>query len=195
MKEWNWQSVIEWIVAMLLLCVSLFFSSFFEHIHFSAEEAMKQSEKTFDYGPSEISEVRDFENMRFYLGKYKDWFSLTSVKRNYGFLWSFDSDVGGVPIDESEAISYGQSGSQAGDAVVYSCYGIKNNPQVTDIEVDVHTEEQQTNKKAEDDIQTYRDQVNDEGMFLINWEAKNSFIVAIRGLDKNGKILYQEKLN
>ncbi|UOQ47679.1 hypothetical protein MUN88_16715 [Gracilibacillus caseinilyticus] len=72
---------------------------------------------------------------------------------------------------------------------------MKNNPRVTDIEVDVHAEEVYMKKKVGNEIQTYQGQVNEDGMFLINWEGKNSYIIEIRGLDEDGNILYQDKLN
>jgi hypothetical protein len=186
-------TIIEWVVAILLLFVALKESPYLNYYHLSPTAAHEQSERTFYYGPSEIVEEFDLGNVRIYLGKYKDWFSANSVLKHAGIFWQPGSHVGGTEIKQNQDISYSWSGFQINDELMLmKFYGIVTNPKIVKVELDVVD----SYLSRETALKTLSYPLEKHRMFLFYWnEQEYSYQWdSIRGIDENGEVVYEETL-
>ncbi|EFM12502.1 conserved hypothetical protein [Paenibacillus curdlanolyticus YK9] len=184
-------SIIEWLIVVLLLW--LCFETYYISIGSSSpEQAHQLSERSFHYGPSNVVrkvEVPFDRDQVIFLGKYKDWFSADTVQRKRG-RWVPGGSVAGVPIDRDKAISYSWQGDSPKDSrMSYKFYGYVSDERITAVELLM------TDKKS-GKAAPLREEIKEDRMFLFLWEAKQGSLQwqAIRGLDKDGKVIDEQKL-
>jgi hypothetical protein len=186
-------ATVEWIVIILLLFVAIKDSPYLNYYHLSPKAAHEQSERTFYYGPSEIAEEFDLGEVRLYLGKYKNWFSANSVLKHAGVFWQPGNQVGGTEIKQDQDITYSWSGSQINDKLMLmKFYGIVTNPKIVKIELDVID----TYFSGKGAIQTLSYPLEKHRMFLFYWNEKEFSYQwdRLRGIDEDGKVVYEEIL-
>jgi hypothetical protein len=191
-KEKKW-AILEWIIVILLLAVAVKDSLFINYYHLTPIAAHEQSERTYYYGPSEVVEEIDLGEVRIYLGKYKNWFSANSVLKQAGVFWVPGSQVGGNEVQQNQDISYSWSGSKINDdLMLMKFYGIVTNPNIVTVELDV------TDKKVNGDggLKTLTYPLEKHRMFLFHWnELEYSYQwESLRGMDENGKLVYEQSL-
>lgn len=155
------------------------------------EQAHRLSESGYHYGPSEV--VRKvtvpFDKHRvIFLGTYKDWFSADTVVKKKGG-WVAGGGVAGVEIDRSKALSYSWEANSVSDKrMMYKFFGYVSDGRISAVELLMTAKE--TGKRA-----PMREAIGDDRMFLFVWEAKSVSREweALRGLDEDGRVLYEEK--
>jgi hypothetical protein len=153
---------------------------------FSPVKAHEQSERTYYYGPSKIIKTIDLDGQKIYLCRYKDWYSANTVKKGI-IKWYPGNGVSGIPIDYSKQVSFTWNGSvNEQNKMTMKVYGYVNNPEITTI---VLAGENQTN--------TSRYDLDESRMFIFYWmEGDQTFKIGyLKGLNKDGKIIYEEKVN
>jgi hypothetical protein len=198
MKKEKKKAIIEWVISILLVLFVVKDSLYLTHYHLSPVAAHEQSERTYYYGPSEVVEEIDLDEVRIFLGKYKDWFSANMVIQEKGFFWRAGSGVGGMEIKEDQDISHSWSGSRINeDWMLMRFYGIVTNPEIEQIELDVVEgyRSAEGNVPAEE-IVTLIYPLQNHRMFLFHWnEIEHEYqMITLRGIDVKGEIVYQEKL-
>ena len=180
------KDILEWVVAAALLfaCAKIYL---FSYGSFSPLKTHQQSERTFLYGPSKIIKEIDLDGGIIYLCRYKDWFSADTVRKGI-IKWYPGDSVGGCPIDYSKKISYHWSNSHIkGDISIMKLFGIATDPSISTVTLDVEEKGNPTTLKYSLDASR---------MFIFYWSQKehNYNFRYLRGLDSNGKILYEQKL-
>ncbi|WP_164669782.1 DUF5044 domain-containing protein [Virgibacillus doumboii] len=198
MEKTKKKAILEWVLAAVLIFFVVKDSAYINYYHLSPVEAHEQSERTYHYGPSEIVEDIDLGDAHIYLAKYKDWFSANTVNRHAGIFWSPGSSVAGRKIKQNQDISHSWSGTASNeDEMRMKFYGIVTNPNITEVELDVVEDYDRMQKVNEDDIQTYSKELKEHRMFLFHWIGENHDYkwIEIRGLDENGKVVYEESLD
>jgi len=182
-------AVIEWIVAILLLILCYRLSSL-SIGHFSAIKAHEFSEKTMHYGPSKIIKEIDLKNRKVYLCKYKDWISADTVDKKF-IKWHTGSPVSPRPIDYSKKVTHSWASSSAykNDESLLTVIGYVNDQTITTIIVE-------TVKEKSSDIETLKYKLDDSHMFIFTVTDKKAthFPKTVKGLDKDGKVVYEERL-
>ncbi|MBB6452512.1 hypothetical protein HNQ94_000957 [Salirhabdus euzebyi] len=190
------KTLTEWGAAILLIVWIYFQSPYFNYYHLSPLEAHQQSERTFYYGPSEVVEEVEIGDARIYLGTYKNWFSANMVLKHKGIFWAPGSGVGGHEINKSKDLSYSWSGSSIDkDTMLMRFYGIVTNPEIVDVELDLVEATLNSDSYQKDQINTLSFHLKNHRMFLFHWnmQENNYRQVAIRGLDENGEVVYEEE--
>ncbi|MDP4089045.1 MAG: hypothetical protein Q8930_07215 [Bacillota bacterium] len=176
--------ILEWIVAVVLLAICIY-CYLFSYGSFTAENAFKASEKTSNYGPSEVKKVIDFENEKIYLAKYKDWFSANAV-RKASIKW-YPQGTGGTPIDYNNKITHSYDGSSNGqNSFICKIYGYVNDPDITEIDLEVSENGQNS---------TLKYNIDSNKMFIFYWDDKihHYSYTALTGLNKDGQKVYEYK--
>ena len=176
--------IIEWVVAIVLIVVTYKFS-LLSYGSFSPLKAHEESERTFHYGPSKIIKTIDLDEQKIYLCKYKDWFSANTVKKGI-VKWYPGGHVGGTAIDYSKQVSFSWNGSSnKQNKMAMKVYGCVNNSEITTI---LLAEENETN--------TSRYDLDESKMFIFYWEedSEKHKVKYLKGLNKDGKIIYEEKV-
>lgn len=178
------RSIIEWIIAIVLIavCLKYFVLSYGS---FSPIKAHQLSEKTYYYGPSDIIKTVDLKGGKIYLCRYKNWFSADTVKKRM-IRWYPGDQVAGSPIDYSKQVSYSWGNSHIKkDISIMKIYGYVNDPNITTI---VAVEDRGTN--------TLRYDLDKSRMFIFYWneDEQKDKIKYLKGLNKEGKIIYEEKV-
>lgn len=189
------KALIEWTLASILLFFVVKESPYFNYYHLSPLEAHKQSERTFYYGPSEVVEEIDFGDAQVFLGIYKDWFSANMVVKHKGIFWAPGSGIGGTEIKKDQDISHSWSGSSINeDFMLMKFYGIVSNPDIVKVELDV-IEGYHNSANAENEVLTLSYILNDHRMFIFHWnEVEHEYKwISLRGLNRNGDIVYEEE--
>lgn len=180
----KYSAVIEWIIAIFLVYICVNYS-IFSYGNLSPLKEHEKAEKSLYYGPSKIIKTIDLGNEKFYLCRYKDWFSMDSVKKGM-FFWHTSDIAMGVPIDYSKQVSYTHSGSGINDNEIrYEFFGYVNDPKLTTISL---------TEKDGKNIANYN--LDENRMFFItcNDNSKDSKIANLKGTDKEGKIIYEERV-
>ncbi|MBL4937851.1 hypothetical protein JK636_19265 [Clostridium sp. YIM B02515] len=178
------RAIIEWVVAVVLIVVTCKFS-ILSYGSFSPVRAHEQSERTFHYGPSKIIKTIDLDKQKIYLCKYKDWFSADTVKKGI-VKWYPGDNVDGTPIDYSKQVSFTLSGSSnKQNKMIMKVYGCVNNPEINTI---LLVEENEAN--------TSRYDLDESKMFIFYWEedSEKHKVKYLKGLNKDGKIIYEEEV-
>lgn len=181
------RSMLEWITAAILVIVFLKVN-FFSYGGFNPKKVHEQSERTYHYGPSKIIKEVDFENVKIYLGTYKDWFSTNTVIKR-GVKWFPGSGVGGMKINEREKVSYSWSESKIHDELrMAKWFGYVTDPGIATIELEV---EEAGERKS------LRQPIGDDRMFLFVWNSERNHYTwtSLRGIDREGRVMYEKKLN
>lgn len=174
--------IIEWIIAIVLIMLCRNFS-IFSYGSLSAIRAHEKSERTLHYGPSDIIRSIDLDDAKIYLCRYKDWFSISTVKR--GLVMWYPGGGGVEVIDYSKQVSYSWGTSDIKENMITKIYGYVSD---SDIDTIIITDENKTNKAK---------YVLDESrMFIFHWndnEQKNK-IQYLRGLNEDGNVIYEEDI-
>lgn len=176
-------AIIEWAVVVVLIVISWKYS-ILSYGSFSPIKVHQQSERTYHYGPSKIIKTIDLYGEKIYLCRYKDWFSANTVERGI-IKWYPGSQVSGIPIDYSKKVSFSWSGSRnKQNLMTKKIYGYVNDPEITTM---LLVEEDGTN--------TSRYDLDESRMFIFYWNEDNQKykIRHLKGLNKDGKIIYEEE--
>ncbi|MDG0791273.1 hypothetical protein OMP38_10615 [Cohnella ginsengisoli] len=182
----------EWLAILLLLWL-VWREDLFMPGSFTPEQAHRLSESGFHYGPSTIVRkvtVPFDQHQVIFLGTYNDWFSADTVVKKKGG-WMAGGGVGGIKIDRDKALSYSWEGSSLSRSLMtYKFYGYVSDDRITTVELLMTDKE--TGKLA-----PMREAVTEDRMFLFLWESKQGSATwqAIRGLDKEGGVLYEQSLS
>ncbi|MFD2329369.1 hypothetical protein ACFSR7_08965 [Cohnella sp. GCM10020058] len=182
----------EWIAIVLLLWL-VWREGIFTPGSLTPEKAHRLSESGFHYGPSTVVRkvtVPFDKHQVIFLGTYKDWFSADSVVKKRGG-WVAGGGVGGIKIDRDKALSYGWEGTSLSRSLMtYKFYGYVSDDRIATVELLMTDKE--TGKSA-----PMREAITDDRMFLFLWESKQDSYAwqTIRGLDKEGSVLYEQKLS
>lgn len=181
------KAIIEWIIAVILvmLCVYYYVLSYSS---LSPHQAFKNSERTINYGPSEIIKEVDKDNVKIYLAKYKNWFSAQAFERNL-ITWKFaGGDVAGTPINFNEKITYSWSGaSLKNNKFLWNLYGYVNDKNITKVSLEV---------KKGNKTESLEYQLDKSNMFIFSWFDNNgekATFTKINGSDKDNKVVYEYK--
>ncbi|RUS45364.1 hypothetical protein [Cohnella sp. AR92] len=184
-------AIVEWIFVLLLLLLVIR-EDIFMPGSVTPEQAHRLSESGFHYGPSTIVrkvEVPYGKHRVIFLGTYKDWFSAdTVIKRKGG--WFAGGSVAGVKIDRSKALSYSYGGSSDSHSLMlWRFFGYVSDDRIATVELLLTDKE--TGK-----LTPMRETITNDRMFLFMWEEKNGSHEwqAVRGLDEQGNVLYEQKL-
>ncbi|TVY04417.1 hypothetical protein [Cohnella terricola] len=189
MKKKTLFAIGEWIAVALLIWLC-FHENLIPIGGSTPEETHRLSESSFHYGPSEIVrkvEVPFDKDQVIFLGTYKDWFSADSVYRKRGG-WFPGGGVAGVEIDRDKAFSYSWEGNSAGDSqIMYKFYGYVSDDRIATMELLMT--EKDTGKPVQ-----MREEITNDRMFLFLWKIKDGSRdwQAIRGLDKDNKVIYEQ---
>lgn len=181
------KAVIEWVVAIIMVAVCFDFYVL-RHKSFTPLKAFRDSERTLNYGPSEIVKELDKDGLKIYLGKYKDWMSSQAIKKNL-ITWSpLGGNVTGVPIKYSEKVTYSWSGSSVkNNKFLWIVYGFVNDASISKITLQVKTGDKQ------DSMEYLLDK---DRMFIFSWfddNSSRSTISKIIGTDKDNRVIYEYK--
>ncbi|SFB03572.1 hypothetical protein SAMN05216312_103106 [Cohnella sp. OV330] len=182
----------EWIAILLLVWLVLR-EEIFTPGSSTPEQAHRLSESGFHYGPSKIVRkvMVPYDKHRvIFLGTYKDWFSADTIVKKKGG-WVAGGGVAGIKIDRDKALSYSWEGNSVSPSLmIYKFFGYVSDDRVATVELLMTDKE--TGK-----LVPMREGIMDDRMFLFLWESKqgSSTWQAIRGLDKEGNVLYEQNLN
>jgi hypothetical protein len=178
-------SFIEWTIALILVATCIYFY-LFSYGSFNAIDAFKASEKSFNYGPSQIKEEINLKNGKIYLAKYKDWISACIIEKKF-IKWYPGSGVGGSPINYSDKVSSNWSGSRIGDkSFIYTVFGYVNDSTIATVNLKVK-------EKEKENTMTYN--IDLDKTFIFYWddnEHKNT-LISLNGLDRDGRTVYEYK--
>lgn len=128
-------AVLEWVVAIILLFICLYYYVFYEFSYgsFTAVGAYRASERTMHYGPSKIEKVIDVKNGKVFLGKYKNWISAAPIEKRF-IKWYPGGGDEGYNIKYSDKISqfigYGDMGH---NSYIYRVFGYVNDSNIKSV--------------------------------------------------------------
>ncbi|SES02468.1 hypothetical protein SAMN04487944_11581 [Gracilibacillus ureilyticus] len=197
MNREKMKAVIEWAIAFLLIILVMINSPYYNYYELSPESAFEKSERTLYYGPSEVVEKVDLNDVQIFLGKYKSWFSATLVNRHAGIFWGPGSGVTGMEIEEDKDISHSWGSTSINeDFMLMRVYGIVTNPDIYKVELDVAEGYSWDKQVPAEDIVTLTYPLVDHRMFLFYWnEMEHDYLsIALRGLGSDGEVIYEEDL-
>ncbi|GGM38391.1 hypothetical protein GCM10011351_25620 [Paraliobacillus quinghaiensis] len=189
------KAIIEWSLAILLIFIVIKESPYISYYKLSPEAAFERSERTYYYGPSEVVENVELDDVQIFLSKYKDWFSATLVNKYAGIFWGPGSGVGGLEIKEDQDITHSWGGTSINeDYMLWRYYGIVTNPEISKVELDVAEGYGWDEQIPVEDIVTLDYQLKDHRMFLFHWNKveDNYLSIALRGLNSDGEVIYKE---
>lgn len=176
-------AAIEWIVAIILLSICVYYY-IFSYGSFSAIGAYRASERTMHYGPSEIKKVIDVKNGKVYLGKYKNWISAAPIEKKF-IKWYPGNGGEGCPIKYSDKISqFMDCGAMGRNSYLCLVFGYVNDSNIKVVSLQI-----QDNKKKN----TMKYKITSDKMFIFCLENNSHKynVVSLKGLDKNGKVIYE----
>jgi hypothetical protein len=181
------KAFIEWALAIFLAIVCLNFYVF-SYMKFSPEKAFRSSERTINYGPSQIVKELDKDGIRIYLARYKDWISAQAIERKLITFSHAGGNVTGIPIKYDEKVTYTWSGSSVKkNKFLWMVYGYVNDAAIHKITLNI---------KRGDKIESMEYLLDENRMFVFTWLDDNSnqgFIYKVTGTDKENNILYENK--
>lgn len=179
------RAIIEWTIAIVLMVISWRFSTLY-YGSFSPLKAHEQSERTIYYGPSKIIRTINLHEQKIYLCRYKDWFSADTV--NKGIIkWYSGSGVYGIPIDYSKQITFTWNASaNKQNKMTFKVFGYVNNPEITAMLL-----------TGDNEANTSRYDLDKDRMFIFYWiEGGQTYKIGyLKGLNKDGKIIYEQEVN
>ena len=106
---------------------------------FTPASAYQKQERTMNYGPSETIATVQRGGDRFFLSKFRDYYSCGAVKRGFLGLW-YGSKVGhawGKENDRDKAVNYTIVSEREDDNGPDYIYGVINVSEVTSLEIEV----------------------------------------------------------
>lgn len=180
------KALIEWPIAIFLaaLCVYFYVLSYRS---FTPLQAFRNSERTMNYGPSEIIKEVDMDDVKIYLARYKNWFSCQPVKKNL-ITWATEGGcVTGVPINSNEKINYYWFGSSIkSNKFLNSLFGYVNDPSIAAVTVEA---------ERGGKVESFHYKLDNSKMFIFYWFDTDGklFYRKITGTDKMNNIIYEYK--
>ncbi|WP_256758084.1 hypothetical protein [Cohnella sp. WQ 127256] len=199
MRRKTIRSYVEWVIAVLL--IFLFFNG--GHLvigNFSADKAHELSESSYHYGPSEISrKIHYNKDIVIYLGTYKKWFSADTVNKR-GLGWFPDGGVSGREIDTNKPLTYSWEIKHYNKKLrLAKFFGYVTDERISSVVLNVIARD-----NTQDDIRVnqqsnviLKETLTEDRLFIFLWnEIEQSYAwQSIQGLDGEGKVIYEEKLN
>lgn len=178
------RAIIEWIIAFVLVIICVNFYS----LNFTPFQAFRNSERTINYGPSEIIKELDKNGTKIYLARYKNWISSQVIERQWG-TWRFSGgNVTGTPINYKEKITYSFGGSAETDnKYLWDLYGYVNDTKINKVILQV---------KRNDKTESFEYKIDKSNMFIFYWVDNNggqSTLTKIIGMDKDNNTIYEYK--
>jgi hypothetical protein len=180
-----WTGTLEWFIAIVLI-ISTSYYYFFSSGSFTALNEFKRSERTYNYGPSDIKRTIDTDYGKIYLSKYKDWFSASTVEKKI-VKWYIGNGVTGIKIKNEDKITQSWGGSKVSDkAFIYKVFGYVTDNSIRSVFFEV--EENGETKSLKEDI-------GEDRMFIFWWNDKeNKYkFLRLRGVDASGNVVYEHK--
>lgn len=179
------KAIIEWIIAVILVMICVYYYVL-SYSSFTPLQAFKNSERTMNYGPSEIIKELDKDKVKIYLAKYKNWFSAQAFEKNL-ITWRFaGGSVAGTTINFNEKITYSYSGASVkNNKFLWNLYGYVNDINITKVSLEV---------KRGDKTESIDYQLDKSNMFIFSWFNNNgeeSTFTKIIGMDKDNKVVYE----
>lgn len=180
------QAMFEWILALILI-ILCFNYSYLGYGSFTAIGAHNESEKTLHYGPSSVAKTIDLDGGKLFLCRYKDWFSVDTIK--HGFIKWYPGDYdGGCPIDYTKKVTCSWGNSHIKDEKnVLIVFGYVNDNTITQIIVEY----------MENGLKTQKYNIDKSKLFIFYWYPHNTSYDSLRlkGIDKQGNIILEQKLS
>lgn len=176
MKNKRISSLIEWSIAIILILLC-YKTSYYSNGSPTPIGAHQRSERTYNYGPSNIVKSVDLGNTKLYLCRYKQWYSLSMVKKRW-IQWYTAGEDFAPPIDNAKPINFGWSYSN-----IKPGYGINAIfGYVTDSRINTIVLVDKSGKSTEEYI------LDENRMFLFQWTGEEVLYnyKNIVGLDKDG---------
>jgi hypothetical protein len=149
-------------------------------LYFDPISAHESSERSINYGPSEIIHIEDYGNSKYILGKYDRWVSCNTVKRAMLFFWMAGNQPTGFENVKTKAVCYTWHASYNN----YKAYGIINNANIARIEILLGNGEILTQTAFYDDL------------FLLTWTSEGNddkYFETIRAYDAGNNLVYKEE--
>ncbi|MBL4933299.1 hypothetical protein [Clostridium paridis] len=174
--------VIKWVLAiiLLLLCIHYYALSYGR---FTANGALRDSEINEHYGPSETKKELSLEYGKIFLGKYKDWISITAVEKKI-IKWYPSGYTYVLPINNSEKITQSFEGTTTfRDLSKNYVFGYVNDPNITSVRLYAEINSKET-------IMDYS--IDSSKMFIFYWDTDNKGgnLVSLSGFDKDNNLVY-----
>ncbi len=175
---------IEWIIVIVLLVVCIN-NEYFKYGKFSPIKAHEASERTFHYGPSEIVETIDTDDIKIYLCRYKKWVSMSTITKDY-LKWKIRGNAI-KEIKADEKVSWSYSGSKIkGYGLLMRVFGYVSDEDISTITLEV--EGATGNKVLEYEL-------NENRMFIFYWndEEEKYELEKLKGINDHGEIGYDKE--
>lgn len=136
-------------IAVNLLIFALLLMVFMtvEGAAWTAEGALKKQERTRNYGPSEPIALIEQGEHKFFLSKFRDYYSCPAVKRGFLGLW-YESKAGNAWGDENnkeKAVNCSLTGERNKEEKLDTLYiyGIINDDRITSLAIEILIENSQ----------------------------------------------------
>lgn len=185
--------MLEW-SAVLILFIILLWVSGWDRTSLTAQDAHELSERSYHYGPSKVvRKIQVDQDTVVFLGTYKQWFSADTVTRSH-FKWRPGGGVAGVPKNPDKPLAYSWEVSSSGSGgTLAKFYGYVNDPKIVTVELDYVMGDRGRNTATSG---SERQSIPDDRMFLFVWktEGRDFSWQSIKGLDREGKVRYEHKL-
>ena len=152
---------------LLVLAVLVFLFMKFNGLYFSPVQALHASERDLHFGPSEIVHSFDYDNSRIFLTRYENLISCPPIDRFLGVFWRYGAGHG-IGNDPERPLFFSYR-SQEDNWLVY---GIRNDPSITHVEVEVRS-------SADGDAMILSSDEFYEDMFYVMWKVENEDHLAI----------------
>lgn len=160
-------------IAILTVLSLIIFS---RGLYFSPEAAFRSSERSSHYGPSEIVYGEDFSGGKYFIGKYDQWMSFSTINRTLGLFWRIGDQSIGIEVDNEKPLFY----TWRFPLPHIHIFGILHDPSIDQVEVQLTDGTILTQKEFKDD------------MFLITSESEAEF-KRIIAYDGSGNVLFEEE--
>jgi len=181
------KAIIEWIIAIILVVICVYFYVL-RDTSFTPLQAFKSSERTINYGPSQIIKELDKEGTKVYLAKYKNWISSQVIERKLLTWRVTGGNITGIPINYNEKITHSWSGSTETDnKSLWNLYGYVNDNSITKVTLQI---------KKQEKTESLEYQLDKSNMFIFSWfdyKGEKSNFTKITGMDKNNNVVYEYK--
>jgi len=177
----RYAAAFEWIIAifLIILCIN---TKYLSYGSFTPIAAHQKSERTYYYGPSEIADTIKLDGTILYLCRYKEWYSLSIVKK--GLLrWQTAGLNIGNKIDPSAPINYSRGFTRINkDLGLNKIYGNASDPEIVKVVLE--------NKDGSDKLQY---ELDSDRLFVFYWQGEDMLYKydLLKGLDKSGNIKYE----
>ena len=168
----------------LLIAVLLFLVMKLNGLYFSPVNALHASERDLHFGPSEIVHSFDHGNSRYFLTRYEDMISCSPIDRFLGVFWRYGAGHGTNNLKERPLFT-----SYRSKEGHWLFYGIRNDANITRVEIEVLNAEGETLTLSSDTFY--------ENMFYIIWEGEieddalfSQVFVGLKAYDGKGAVVY-----